>query len=152
MYSVVLNIHSWLRWLTLLLAIGATLNALRADRDLGQRPPGRQWDTFFMMALDFQVLFGILLYFGLSPLTKIAMNNPGSVLGNPTLRFWALGHLAAMAAATALVRVGRILAIKARTPAARRQWRLTFFALTTLAILAGIPWPWMTSGRPLFRF
>jgi hypothetical protein len=152
LYLIVLNIHSWLRWLTLLLAIGATLNAIRPDRDLSQRPPGRQWDTLFMMALDFQVLFGILLYFVLSPLTKAAMNNPGGVIGNPTLRFWALSHLAAMGAATLLVRVGRILAITAKTPGARRQWRLTFFVLTTLAILIGIPWPWMSSGRPLFRF
>ena len=152
MYSAVLNIHSWLRWITLLLAIGATLNALRADRDLSERPPGKEWDVCFMMALDFQVLFGILLYFVLSPLTKAAMNNPGGVIGNPTLRFWALSHLAAMVAATLLVRVGRVLAIRAKTAPKRRQWRLTFFALTTLAILIGIPWPWMSIGRPLFRF
>lgn len=151
MYSAVLNVHSWLRWITLLLAIGATLNALRADRDLSQRPPGRHWDMFFMMALDFQVLFGVLLYFVLSPLTKAAMNNPGSVLGNPVLRYWALSHLGAMAAATILVRVGRVLAITAKTPKARRQWRFLFFALTTLFIIVGIPWPGLSNGRPLFR-
>jgi hypothetical protein len=152
LYPFVLNIHSWLRWLTLLLAIGATLNAFRADRDLSQRPPGRQWDTLFMMALDFQVLFGIVLYFVLSPLTKAAMNNPGGIISNPTLRFWALSHLAAMVAATLLVRIGRVLALTAKTPGARRQRRLTFFVLTTMAILIGIPWPWMSIGRPLFRF
>ena len=51
MYTPVLTIHSWLRWVTLLLAIGATINAWRPDRDLSQKPPGRQWDVFFMMAL-----------------------------------------------------------------------------------------------------
>jgi hypothetical protein len=151
-YFPVLNIHSWLRWITLLLAIGATFNALRADHDLSRKPPGRQWDTFFMLALDLQVLFGLLLYFGLSPLTKFAMNNPGNVWESPPLRFWALWHLGAMLLATTLVRVGRVLAITATTPASRRQRRFLFFALTTLAILAGIPWPGLSNGRPLFRF
>ena len=43
-YAAVLGIHSWLRWVTLLLAIGATLNALRGDTDISLRPPGRHWE------------------------------------------------------------------------------------------------------------
>jgi hypothetical protein len=152
LYSSVLVIHSWLRWITLLLAIGATINALRADYDLTQKPPGRQWDTFFMLALDLQVLFGLLLYFGLSPLTKFAMNNPGSVLGSSALSYWALVHLGVMVLATTLVRVGRVLAINAKTPQSRRIRRFVWFALTTVTIMAGIPWPALSIGRPLFRF
>jgi len=152
LYTPVLSIHSWLRWLTLLLAVGATINAWRPDRDLSLKPPGRHWDTFFMMALDFQVLFGLLLYFGLSPVTKFGLENMGVALGNSNLRFWTFTHLGAMVAATATVRVGRVLAINAKTPADRRKWRFLFFALTTLAILAGIPWPGLANGRPLFRF
>jgi hypothetical protein len=151
-YSPVLAIHSWLRWATLLLAIGATVNALRADRNLAEKPPGRQWDTFFMMALDFQVLFGLLLYFRLSPFTMQAMNNPGAALSNPSLRFWAIEHMGWMVAATVLVRVGRVLALSARTSHSRRMRRFIFFALTTATILAGIPWPGLADGRPLFRF
>ena len=152
MYTPVLAIHSWLRWITLLLAVGATVNAWRPDRDLSQKLPGRQWDTFFMMALDFQVLFGLLLYFGLSPSTKRGLENLGLAMSDPGLRFWTFGHFSAMVAATALVRVGRVLAINATTPADRRKWRFLFFALTTLAIIVGIPWPGLSNGRPLFRF
>ena len=152
MYTSVLAIHSWLRWLTLLLAVGATINAWRPDRDLSQKPPGRQWDTFFMMALDFQVLFGLLLYFGLSPFTKFGLENMGAALHDSNLRFWTFGHIGAMTAATVTVRIGRVLAISAKTPAERRRWRFLFFALTTLAIIVGIPWPGLTNGRPLFRF
>jgi hypothetical protein len=151
-YSPVLTIHSWLRWITLLLAIGATLNALRADRDLLQKPPGRQWDTFFMMALDFQILFGLLLYFRLSPFTMQAMNDLPSAVSNPTLRFWAVEHAGAMLAAAVTVRIGRVLALNAKTPGARRMRRFIFFALTTAIIIAGIPWPGLSNGRPLFRF
>jgi hypothetical protein len=151
-YAPVLLIHSWLRWATLLLAIAATVNAFRPDRDLSERMPGRQWDTLFMMALDLQVLFGLLLYFGLSPFTMEAFKDFGSAVSNPGLRFWAIGHIAWMAAATILVRIGRVLALGARTPQARRKWRALFFALTTLTIAAGIPWPGLDYGRPLFRF
>jgi hypothetical protein len=151
-YSPVLTIHSWLRWLTLLLAIAATINALRPDTDLSERPPGRQWDSLFMFALDIQVLFGMLLYLRLSPFTMQAMNDLGSAVRNPSLRFWAVEHAAAMFAACVLVRIGRVLAISAKTPSLRRRWRLLFFALTTVTIMAGIPWPGLSNGRPLFRF
>ena len=57
-----------------------------------------------------------------------------------------------MVAATILVRVGRVLAITAKTPDSRRRRRFIFFALTTATILAGIPWPGLLNGRPLFRF
>jgi hypothetical protein len=115
------------------------------------RPPGRHWDTFFMMALDIQVLFGLLLYFGLSPFTRRALTDMGAAMRDPGLRFWAFEHIGAMIAAVVLVRIGRVLALTAKTPVARRQKRLLCFALTTLAIVAGIPWPGLPNGRPLFR-
>ena len=151
-YAPVLIIHSWLRWATLLLAIAATVNAFRTDSDLSRPMPGRQWDTLFMMALDFQVLFGLLLYFGLSPFTMEASKHIGSVLQQSDLRFWSIDHIAWMGGATVLVRVGRVLALNATTSGARRKWRAMFFTLTTVTILAGIPWPGLSYGRPLFRF
>ena len=79
MSSAVLSIHSWLRWVTLVLAIAATINALRPPRTDGTLP-GKSWDTFFMMAVDLQVLFGLVLYFGLSPFTKRAMVDLGETM------------------------------------------------------------------------
>ena len=73
MYSVVLTIHSWMRWLTLGLATAATLNASRPLIEGAVALPGRWWDTFLMLAVDLQVFFGLVLYFGLSPFTKEAM-------------------------------------------------------------------------------
>ena len=151
-YVGVLTIHSWLRWATLALAIGATLNAgLRHDADVSARMPGRHWDRYFMLALDLQVLFGLALYFGLSPYTTQAFADFGAAMRNPALRFWAIQHLGAMAAAVLLVRIGRALALTAKSGAARRRRRLVFFALTTVAIISGIPWPGLPSGRPLIR-
>lgn len=151
-YANVLTIHSWLRWATLALAVGATLNAgLRRDPDVTALMPGRHWDRYFMLALDLQVLFGLALYFGLSPYTSQAFANFGAAMRNPALRFWAIQHIGAMAAAVLLVRIGRALAGAATSGPARRRSRLVFFALTTLAIVTGIPWPGLPGGRPLIR-
>jgi hypothetical protein len=104
------------------------------------------------MALDVQVIAGLLLYFGLSPFTKQGLNHLDLALTDPGLRFWTFVHLGVMLSANVLVRIGRVLAINATTPAWRRRWRVVFFALTTLTIIVGIPWPGMANGRPLFRY
>ena len=104
-----------------------------------------------MLALDLQVLFGLALYFGLSPFTSQAFANFGAAMQNPALRFWAIQHIGLMAAAVLLVRIGRVLALTAKSGAARRRRRLVFFALTTLTIVSGIPWPGMPGDRPLIR-
>ena len=152
MYLAVLTVHSWLRWATLVMAIGATLNALRPMVAGSAKPPGRWWDSLFMLAVDLQMLAGLALYFGLSPTTTLAMNNVGAAMRNPGMRFWAVEHAGAMFAALVLVRVGRVLAMNARTPAASRRRRVTCFALATLVMLVAIPWPGMANGRPLFRW
>ncbi|MBI3492736.1 MAG: hypothetical protein HY047_13305 [Acidobacteria bacterium] len=152
MYPAVLIIHSWLRWVALLIGAGATLNAFRHREDTSERPRGGRWDTYFMLALDLQVLFGLLLYLGLSPLTRDAMNNVGAAWRDPGLRFWAIGHAAMMFVAVIAVRAGRVYALGAKTSAARRHGRFICFSVAVLAMLIGVPWPGLVNGRPLFRF
>jgi hypothetical protein len=151
MYSVVLTIHSWMRWLTLMFAVAATLSAFRRPAHGIARLPGRWWDTLFMLAVDLQVLFGVVLYFGLSPFTKVAMTNIKATMGNPALRFWAVEHAGGMFAAVVLVRMGRVLAANAATPSAARNRRLACFAMATVGMVVSIPWPGLANGRPLFR-
>ena len=151
MYPAVLTIHSWLRWAALLLGAAATFNAFRHRADTADPPRGRRWDTFFMLALDLQVLFGVLLYFGLSPFTREAMNNIGAVLRDPALRFWAVTHVAMMVVALVAVRAGRVFAMVERTSRGRRG-RYICFAIAVLAMVAGVPWPGLAHGRPWFRF
>src|SRR5262245_1782067 len=151
MYTVVLTIHSWMRWLTLILAAAAMLNASRPAIEGVKTLPGRWWDTFLMLAVDLQVFFGLVLYFGLSPFTKEAMANVSLAMTNPALRFWAVEHAGGMFAAVVFVRMGRVLAANAPTPAAAQKRRLTCFAIAMLGMLISIPWPGLANGRPLFR-
>jgi len=151
-YPAVLTLHSWLRWVALVLGAAATVNAFRHRADPAQPPRGRRWDTFFMLALDLQVLFGLLLYFGLSPFTREALSNLGAALRDPGLRFWAITHVAMMLAALVAVRAGRVFAMADQGSRARRNGRFICFGIAVLAMMAGVPWPGLAYGRPWFRF
>jgi hypothetical protein len=150
-YGAVLTIHSWIRWAALLLGVAATVRAFRDPATSSSPVPGSRWDTFFQLALDLQLLFGLSLYLGLSPFTRDALNHFGESIQIPAIRFWAVEHITLMFAAVALVRAGRVLAMNAKTQAARRSRRLVCFSLAMLILAAGIPWPGLSYGRPLFR-
>jgi hypothetical protein len=151
MYSVVLTLHSWNRWLTLALGLAAVISALQDRTELTERPRGMRWDTFLMAAVDLQVLLGLLLYLGLSPLTRAALADFAAAVRTPTLRFWALDHAVLMFGAVVLVRLGRVLPLSAKSGAARRSRRLICFGLALAIMIAAIPWPGVSLARPLFR-
>ncbi|HWF84012.1 MAG TPA: hypothetical protein VG222_04170 [Vicinamibacterales bacterium] len=148
MYTTVLIIHSWLRWVALVAGVGATLSAL-ADRGDGRRAD--RWGLALVTSLDLQMLIGLLLYFALSPFTKVAMQDFGAAMKDPGLRFFAVEHVTMMLAAVILVHVGRVLARKAASPGARRTRMFVCFGLATILMVIAIPWPGMAHGRPLFR-
>lgn len=150
MYSAVLLIHSWIRWIALVAAVGVTLAAVRNQVE-GDRSVADRWGMVAMMALDLQMLLGLLLYFALSPFTTEALQNFSAAMQTPPLRFWAVEHVSSMFGAVILAHVGRALARKARTPASKRTRLLVCFGLSTLLMMLGTPWPGLANGRPLFR-
>jgi hypothetical protein len=150
MYSTVLAVHSWLRWIAIVAAFGVTLAALRG-RTRGGDSPADRWGLFAMVALDVQMLVGLILYFALSPFTARAFDDFAAAMRTPQLRFWAVEHVTTMLAAVVMAHVGRVLARKAQTPESKRKRLLICFGLATLLVLLGTPWPGMSNGRPLFR-
>ena len=151
MYSAMLTLHSWLRWLVLILGVVAIARAASASR-------ARQWTRgddratlWFTIALDLQLLLGVLLYFALSPITKSALQNMGGAMKIATVRYWAVEHPFGMAAALVLAHVGR--ARLRRLPDERRgRTALVFIVLALVVIAATLPWPGRPYGRPLFRW
>jgi hypothetical protein len=150
MYTTVLTIHSWVRWIALVAAVGATLAAIRGKVE-GPTSLVDRWGLFAMMALDIQMLLGLLLYFVLSPNMQAILNNFGGAMKDPAARFWAVEHTSAMLAAVVFAHVGRVLARKAATPAAKRTRLLICFGLATALMIVGMPWPGRPGGRELFR-
>ncbi len=149
MYGIVLNVHSWLRWVVLIAMLWTILRAVL--------PGPRAWTPaddrslrLSVISLDVQFLLGLLLYFVLSPFTREAMSDMGAAMRSPGLRFFAVEHVAGMLIAITLAHVG---AVRIRKAAPERRHRLAaiFFILALLAVLASIPWPGLPAGRPLFR-
>jgi hypothetical protein len=151
-YPAVLTIHSWLRWTALLFGAAAAINAFRVRHDETMPPRGKRWDWWFMFAVDLQALLGLLLYFGLSPFTRDAMNDVALAMRDPRLRFFVFTHVAAMIVAIAAVRAGRLCAMGDLSSSSRRTGRYVCFGIALLAMVAGIPWPGLIYGRPLFRW
>ena len=156
MYSSVLMLHSWVRWVALVLGVVTTVAAL-VDRGAsspgapGAKSAADRLGLFFMIILDIQVLLGLLLYVALSPATALAFKDFGAAMRDPALRFWAVEHAATMLLAAILTHAGRVLARSARTPGSKRTRQIVCFGLATLAMIARTPWPGMAVNRPLFR-
>jgi heme A synthase len=146
MYTIVLFLHSWIRWIALIAAVGTTLAAIRRRDAVAER-----WSMFAVTSLDLQMLLGLIMYLGVSPNMREILAHFGDSMRDPVARFWAVEHLTAMFAAVAAAHVGRVLARKARTPDAKRRRVLVCFGVATVLMLVGIPWPNRPGGRPYFR-
>lgn len=147
MYTLFLILHSWLRWIAIVAGVGAT--AAATGSAVGGS--GRRAGLFFMIAMDLQMLIGLLLYLFISPTTAAIFQNFSASMQDPVARFWAVEHGTMMLAAVVFAHLGRVLARKAKTPGAARTRQLICFGLATLLMIAGTPWPGMRAGRPLFR-
>jgi hypothetical protein len=153
MYSLVLLIHSWLRWLVLLTGV---LAAARGVTGWRRRKPWTLRDEraglWFSISLDFQILLGLVLYFFLSPITSAALHDIGGAMRNAALRFWAIEHVFGMIVGVALAHIGRTRIHKTGDDLRRHRLAAIFFTLALIAIFASIPWPGTPNGRPLLRW
>jgi hypothetical protein len=150
LYPSILLLHSWVRWVVIVTAVGATAGALRKGEP-GLRQ-AESWGKWLTISIDTQLLLGVILYAFLSPYTATAMRSFGDAMRNDVLRFWAVEHATMMLAAVVLVHVGRVLGRKAVGIEQKRARLLVCFGLALVLMLGGMPWPGMPAGRPFFRF
>ena len=150
MYTSVLAVHSWIRWLALIASFGTLLAVLRGKVD-GSTSLADRWGMIAVSALDIQLLLGLVLYLAVSPNMKEILAHFGDSMKDPVARFWGVEHISSMFLAVALAHVGRVLARKATSTASKRTRLLVCFGLSTLLMLVGMPWPGRPGGRPLFR-
>lgn len=152
MYSPLVLLHSWLRWIVLLTGLFAIIRAIGGTNgNRGWTPADAKPGLYFIASLDLQLLIGLALYLFFSPTVQVAFSNIGAAMRNPEYRFFVVEHSAGMLIAIALAHVGRARSKKATTDAARFKSAAIFYGLSLLIILASIPWPGMAAGRALFR-
>ncbi len=146
MYSFFLALHNIVRWAALILAVAATATAFVGwfgKRQWSERD--RKIGSYFGIAMDIQLLVGLILYFVYSPLTRTALADFGAAMGVADVRFFAIEHAFYMILAVVFAHLGSVLARRAPDSRAKYQRAAIFFGLSLLLILLGIPW-----GRPLF--
>jgi hypothetical protein len=152
MYSIVLTLHSLLRWFVLIFGLLAVVRAVSGWTG------GRPWTgadnragLLFTIFLDVQILLGLLLYFALSQFGSVVFHDFATAMRTPQLRFWAVEHVTMMLLGAVVAHVGRVLIRKSPADATRHRRAALFFAAALLLIIAGIPWPGSANARPLFR-
>lgn len=152
-YPFFLFVHSWLRWAVLLLGMVALV---RSGRGWLTRAPWTQADRslqlIFTIFVDVQLLVGLALYFGVSPIVPRTLEAFREAMRAPAQRFFAVEHVFAMIVALVIIHVSSVLSRRATDDTRKHQrWALgLLFAL--LVTFAAIPWPSLNHGRPLFRF
>ena len=141
MYTGFLHLHDALRWL-LLVSLVITLIKYIAGW-IGHQPwkkVDRILGIVFVALMDLQMLIGLVLYFFLSPLTKIAFSNMGAAMKNADLRFYAVEHLSIMLLAVVLVHIGSAKSKRALPDVSKFKIATIFYLISLALIIAGIPW------------
>ncbi len=147
MYETLLTLHNLLRWAVLIAAVVALARVLpglsgrrawtSADRAAGAAYTG---------LVSLQVVLGLLLYVGLSPLMRVIFSNFGAAMRDSQLRFFAVEHIFAMILAAVLATLGGALARRRATDLGKFRAAALCYGLSLLVIVIAIPW-W----RPLLR-
>jgi uncharacterized protein YacL len=139
--SVVLGTHNLLRWAIL---IAAAFALYRMVRGLIKKSTWGATDSksglIFTIALDLQLLLGLILYFILSPMVKTFFANINAALQESSLRYWGLEHILMMFLAVVFGHLGSILAKKQVLDQKKYRMGALFFSIALLFLLAGIPW------------
>jgi len=151
-YSVVLFVHSWIRWLVVGLLIAVVVDTARgwALRRAWSHA-GERLHRVLVAAADLQLSLGLWLYFVASPIAAAFRANPGRAMRDPTARFFGIEHVTMMLLALTALHVGRALSKRATDSVVRHRRVFAWTLLAVALVGAGIPWPLVRAGRPLFR-
>lgn len=152
-FNIFLYLHSYVRWLVVILALFTIIRAYLGW--LGRRPwtaVENRLGLLFTVSFDVQILLGVMLYFFLSPLTTFALRDFSAAMKSDIIRFFSVEHLAVMLVAALVAHIGRTLSRKANSDQGKFKRAAIFYTIAILFVLAAIPWPFFSYGRPLLRF
>ena len=142
-----------MRWLILFGGLASIIIGIRGWSE------HRQWSSsadktglLYTISLDIQLLLGLLLYVVFSPVTTRHFSDFGAAMGNSTVRFFLVEHLALIILALVLAHIGRARVGKAEDPVSKYKNATIFYGISLVLVLIAIPWPFFSYGRPLLPF
>lgn len=142
MYETIQFIHSYWAYLTLLLIVLATLNALKGvftkgdfvNKDL-------RISLFALIVTHIQVLIGLMLFmFSPSAMGAIKGSGMGAVMKDSLLRYFSVEHPLMMIIAVVLITIGYSKHKKKATSAQKFKTIAIFYTIALVLILSRIPW------------
>lgn len=152
MYEPFLLLHSWTRWLVLLPAVYFFVKSVAGAAGYARWSAGENYFIWaFNQVFGYQVLFGLSLWLGASPIVKAAFRTPAIIFEDATIGFWTLRHPLTMIAALGVFHIGKAKAKRVEIERKFKYFAVTF-GVILLLIASAIPWPWLTYGRPLLRW
>ena len=152
MYEILLLLHSWLRWAVLGMGIFALYNnytGWKAQRRFTESD--KRINTFFIASLHTQLVLGLILYFGVSPMMEPILADMKGTMKDSVSRFWGVEHIAGMVIGIAIAQIGSILSKKQKSEGGKFRTAFVWFLIGLLIMLAVIPFGIWNVERPLFR-
>ena len=152
MYSILLALHNFLRWVILLLLV---LNIIRHFSAMRKPFSGidKSLGLWLMISAHITLLLGIFQWFagayGYQAITNLGMK---TVMEDPVSRFFAVEHTVGMIIAIVLITIVRGVYRKQIPDGKKHRRCIIFYLLSLIIIIAVSPWPGMDQiGRPFFR-
>ena len=154
MYTTFLVLHNFTRWLVLGFGFWALYRLVdgwirrrtwsRADR-LAMR--------WFALIISLQFVFGAALYLLPGSLVQGALSNTAwaAIMKIRILRFFTLEHPLQMFIAIGISHMANMITRRMSDDRRRFVIGTLLLGLTMLLILAAIPWPFLSHGRPWLR-
>jgi hypothetical protein len=144
MYKGLLDLHSALRWIAIILMIATIVDSLvRMYRPFKDNE--RKLALFTLISLHTQLIIGLLLYF-VSPVIAAAFE-AGHIMKNPVGRFYLVEHLLGMLLAITLVTIGYSKAKKQSEHWSKHKIIFFYYLFAFIIILISIPWPFRLVGE-----
>ena len=134
MYTLLIQTHSLLRYLVLILLLLVIANAFLGFSN--KKPFGKTDDLLGLSLFSVthtQLLIGLILYF-VSPL--VVFNS--ETMKDATMRYWSVEHASMMLIAAILITMARITSKKMTDPAAKHKRMLIFNSIALLVIMMAI--------------
>ena len=140
MYTELLLSHRSLAYLFILTSLAAVILAL--FNRLQNKPSSKTLNILTLASLatgHLQLILGLSLYF-VGPWFGLLSENPGEVMRDSELRYFAVEHISTNLIGIALVTVGRVRFKKHTLDSRKHQAVIAFIGLGLLLIASRVPW------------
>jgi small-conductance mechanosensitive channel len=140
MYATLLLLHSWTRWILLLVILLVIIRALNGWLNgKAYTKADAQAGVFYAMLMRLQFVLGLVLYFvspfGFPAIQRLGM---GAVMKDSAIRPWAIEHIFMMFIVIALAEISTSKTKKISTDKGKHKTMAIFTIIALVLILAAI--------------